>query len=62
MLLSTFRFCCCVDFEECFDIWLANTAEEHLIYGEKKLLIVLCTMLLKFANSFSVCFNLYKPL
>lgn len=58
MMLSTLRFCCCVDCEECFDICLANTPEEHLIHREKKLLIILCTILLKFANCISACFNL----
>lgn len=57
MLYSTFRFCC-VDFEKCFDVWLANTAEERFDICRKKVLVVLCIMFLRFSKYISVCFNL----
>lgn len=57
MLYSTFRFCC-VDFEECFDVWLASTAGEYFDICRKKVLVVLCIILLRFSKYISIRFNL----
>lgn len=60
MFYSTLRFRCCVDSEECFDIWLANAAEKRfdMCRRKKKMFVVLCTVLQRSAKCIAVCFNL----